>query len=80
MILSTEQRSILEQPLSNDRDIEACNCYYCQSQIETHNLPDSSYQLSLSKKTGYSMACAHCRELSVDTQVIEQLAILNAQK
>lgn len=63
-----EQHAILEQPLSNDRDIEACNCYYCQTQIETHNLPDSSYQLSLSKKTGLSAVCPRRRELSVDTQ------------
>lgn len=65
---STEQRAILQQPLCNDRDIEGCNCYYCQTQIETHNLPDSSYQLSLSKKTDVSAAWPQCRELSVDTQ------------
>lgn len=67
-IVSVEQPAIFEQPLFNDRDIESCNCHYCQSQIETHNLADSSYHLSLSKKTGLAVVCTRCREPSVDTQ------------
>lgn len=43
--------------------VMSCNCYYCQTQIEKHNLSDTSYQLSLCGKT-----CPHCRKLSVDTQ------------
>lgn len=45
------------------RTCTSCNCYYCQTQIEKHNLSDASHQLSLCGKT-----CPRCRELSVDTQ------------
>lgn len=45
------------------RTCMSCNCYYCQTQIEKHNLSDTSYQLSLQKKTS-----PHCRLPSVDTQ------------
>lgn len=41
----------------------SCNCYYCQTQIEKHNLSDTSYQLSLRRKTW-----PRCRLPSVDTQ------------
>lgn len=45
------------------RTCMSCNFYYCQTQIEKHNLCDTSYQLSLCGKT-----CPHCRSLCVDTQ------------
>lgn len=45
------------------RTCRSCNCYYCQTQIEKHNLCDTNYQLSLCGKT-----CPHCRSLSGDTQ------------
>lgn len=45
------------------RTCMSCNCYYCQTQIEKHNLSDTGYQLSLHTKTD-----PHFRLPSVDTQ------------
>jgi len=56
------------------RTCVSCNCYYCQTQIETHNLPDTGYQLSLCGQTCPGLQIA----VGLTPKVIEEVAVAAA--